>query len=373
MRVIVTGGGTGGHIYPALAIADKIMEKEPDSEILYMGGEKGLEKEVVADSRYPFASVPAKSSSPAPGKIRRTAENLGAGIVTAGGILKALRQINRFKPDCVIGTGGYASAPCMFAAVLKGLPTYIHEQNAYPGVVNRNLAGSVNRIFLGFKDAEKVLNRKDKTVFTGNPVRSVFSNTDKNLARGFLKIPEDDFVVFAFGGSQGAGKINETGYELFKKINGKKGYTLLFGTGKVHYEEIVKRIRDEKIDICENVRILPYINEMPQYIGASDLVIARAGAISTAEICVAGKPSILIPSPIAKDDHQYYNAKAIADAGGAMVIRDSEADPVELAEKIMKGDFAEDDLKEMGEAAKKCTPADAAEKIYLEIKKDACI
>ena len=204
MRAIVTGGGSGGHIYPAVAIADKIKEKEPDSEILYVGNSIGLEKDIIPGTGYPMELVSAKWLD-----RRNIFKIFDTGFSTLKGIHQAYRIMKRFKPDVVIGTGGFVCVPVMYAGHKFGARCYLHEQNAFPGVANKALEKFARKVFLGFPEAGKYFREPEKHVSVGNPVRKRFYDIETKTAREKLDIPEDDFVVFSFGGSQGAEKINE--------------------------------------------------------------------------------------------------------------------------------------------------------------------
>lgn len=365
MRVIVTGGGSGGHIYPAIAIADKIKEKEPDAEILYMGNDLGLEKDIVPGTGYPLELVTARWLD------RKSVIELAlTGMVTARGVLQALKIMRKFKPDVVIGTGGFVCVPVVFAGHLYGAKCYLHEQNAYPGVANRVLEKFVDKVFLGFPDAAEFFKEPKKHVDAGNPVRERFYNVDKAAARERLGIPKDDFVIFSFGGSQGAEKINEVGFDLMEVVNGHKGVTYIFGTGSQYYDEILDKAKDKDIEIQPNIMVKSYINDIQYYLGAADLIISRAGALSVAESTVCGRALLLIPSPNVTGNHQYYNAKSVADHGGAILLEEKDLTSQKLIAEVMRLWNQPELLEEMGRASKGCAPLDACELIYTEIKKD---
>lgn len=366
MRVIVSGGGTGGHIYPAIAIADKIKEKDPKSEVLYVGNEIGLEKDLVPDTGYPLEMVTARWLD------RKSVVELAlTGMVTAKGVLQALKIMRRFKPDVVIGTGGFVCVPVVFAGHLYGAKCYLHEQNAYPGVANRVLEKFVDKVFLGFPAAAEYFKEPRKHIHAGNPVRERFYNVDKNAARERLGIPKDDFVIFSFGGSQGAEKINEVGFDLMEAVNGHKDVTYIFGTGSQYYDEILDKAKKKDIEIQSNIMIKSYVNDIQYYLGASDLVVSRAGALSVAESTVCGKALLLIPSPNVTGNHQYYNAKAVADQGGAIILEEKDLTSETFIAEVMKLKNRPELLEEMGKASKGCAPLDACEMIYTEIKKNA--
>ena len=365
MRVIVTGGGSGGHIYPAIAIADKIKEKEPDAEILYMGNDLGLEKDIVPGTGYPLELVTARWLD------RKSVLELAlTGMVTAKGVLQALKIMRKFKPDVVIGTGGFVCVPVVFAGHLYGAKCYLHEQNAYPGVANRVLEKFVDKVFLGFPDAAEFFKEPKKHINAGNPVRERFYNVDKVEARDRLGIPKDDFVIFSFGGSQGAEKINDVGFDLMEAVNGHKDVTYIFGTGSQYYDEILDKAKEKNIEIQPNIMVKSYINDIQYYLGAADLIISRAGALSVAESTVCGRALLLIPSPNVTGNHQYYNAKSVADHGGAILLEEKDLTSEKLIEEVMRLKNQPQLLEEMGKASKACAPLDACEMIYAEIKRN---
>ncbi len=365
MRVIVTGGGSGGHIYPAIAIADKIKEKEPDSSILYVGNSIGLEKDIIPGTGYPMELVSAKWLD-----RRNLFKIFDTGLSTLRGIGQSYRIMKKFKPDVVIGTGGFVCVPVMYAGHKYGARCYLHEQNAFPGVANKALEKFAQKVFLGFPEAGRYFHEPEKHVVTGNPVRKRFYDVDPAAAREKLGIPAGDFVVFSFGGSQGAEKINEVGFALMEAVNGHPGITFIFGTGDQYYEEILDKAKKKGIDVQPNVRIRSYINDMQNYLGAADLIISRAGALSVAETTVCGKASILIPSPNVTGNHQYFNAKSVADRGGAILIEEKDLTAEALISQVMKLRNNPQLLREMSRASRECAPLAATEQIYTEIKRD---
>lgn len=362
MRVIVTGGGTGGHIYPAIAIADKFKEMNPETEILYVGNDEGIEKDIVPRSGYELALVDARWLDKSNlWQLART------GVRVVKGTLEARRVIRKFKPDVVVGTGGYVCFPVIIAARMYGAAAFLHEQNAYPGLANRSLEKYVERIFLGFKDAEKYFKEPSKTVYAGNPVRKSFFTLDRKQARKKLGFAEDDFIVFSFGGSLGAEKINDVAFELMQVLNGHEKTMMIFGTGKWYYNDVLKLAEEKKIEIKNNILIKDYIEDMENYLAASDVVISRAGALSVAETTVCGKASILIPSPNVTGNHQYYNAKAVSDRGGAVLLEEKELTPQRLIEEVMKLKNNPELLDKMSKASRACAPDEALDIIYNTI------
>ena len=365
MRLVVTGGGSGGHVYPALAIADKFKEMDPEGEILYIGYMNGFEKNAVPKAGYKLEEIDTRWVSRSNAKeIFSTAYHVGNGIIQSRRILK------RFKPDLIIGTGGYVCFPVIFAGHRLGIPCYIHEQNAFPGLANRRLERYVRKIYLGFKEGGEYFNSKDKLVVTGNPVRSSFFKADKAEARKKLGYSEDDFVVFSFGGSLGAGPINKLAMGLVEEMNGKEGQQLVFGTGRRFFDDVMAELDSKGIELKENVRIRNYIDDMDTVIAASDLIISRAGALSVAEILVSGRASVLIPSPNVTGNHQYFNAKAVADEGGAILIEEKDIDVDKFIGLIRELRNDPERLKEMGRKAHELAAGSAADIIYEETVKD---
>ncbi len=384
MRVIFGCGGTGGHLYPALAIAEIIKRKEPDSEILFIGSKKGIEAEVVPHEGYNFKSIPTQGMQVRETKLQKLVLSANVGLSNLAGITKSASIIRKFKPDAIIGTGGYVCFPILMAGEMAGVPCYIHEQNAVPGRANKALAKKAKKLFVGFRGTEDSFGYPEKTIFTGNPVRQDFLNLDKEESRRRLNIPDDDFVIFAFGGSLGALTINKIAIDYLERSKGKEGRTLLFGTGRRFFDDCVEELGDkELIDKSKYMiedesglqayndgmtRVYGYINNMKDFISASDLMICRAGALSLAEIMAAGKPGIIVPIPNSVGNHQFFNAKAISDAGGAFLVEESKLDLDDINDKIEYLARNKSALEKMGEACRSVASIDAAERIYEEIK-----
>ena len=365
MRLVVTGGGSGGHVYPALAIADKFKEMDPEGEILYIGYMNGFEKNAVPKAGYRLEEIDTRWVSRSNVKeIFSTAYHVGNGVLQSRKILK------KFKPDLIIGTGGYVCFPVIFSGSKLGIPCYIHEQNAFPGLANRKLEKYVRKIYLGFKEGGEYFNSRDKLVVTGNPVRSSFFKADKAEARKKLGYDENDFVVFSFGGSLGAEPINRLAMGLVEEMNGVDGQKLVFGTGRRFYDDVMAELSSRGIVPEENVRIRNYIDDMDSVIAASDLIISRAGALSVAEILVSGRPSVLIPSPNVTGNHQYFNAKAVSDEGGAILIEEKDIDVEKFKEVVRDLKNDPEKLKNMGHKAHELAARSAADIIYEETVKD---
>ncbi len=365
MRIAVTGGGSGGHVYPALAIADKFREKDPDGEVLYIGYKNGFEKTAVPKAGYRLEEIDSRWVNRSNAK-----EIILTGYHVGNGIVQSMKILKKFRPDAVIGTGGYVCFPVIFAAHRLGIPCYIHEQNAFPGLANRRLEKYVRRIFLGFEEGGKYFSDKEKLTVTGNPVRSSFFNADKEKSREKLGYDKNDFLVFSFGGSLGAEAINRLGMSLVEEMNGKEGQKLVFGTGRRFYTDVIGELASRGIRPEGNIRISDYIDDMDDVIAASDLIISRAGALSVAEILVTGRASVLIPSPNVTGNHQYFNAKAVADKGGAILIEEKDIDEGSFKDTVKK--LAEDPekLERMGRMAHELAARSASDVIYGEIVRD---
>ena len=364
MRVIVTGGITGGHIYPALAIADQFKQFDSDAEFLYLGSDEGMERYIVPRYGYELKYIDSRwFDRSSPFKLAKTL------FKNERGKRQAISVMKQFKPDFVMSTGSFVSVPVVLAAKSLKIPVYIHEQNAYPGVANKLLSKYARRVFLGFEAARKYF-PSEKVVYTGNPVRSEFGEQNRECARDELGIPQNDFVVLIFGGSLGAETINDIGLEIVNKYGNDDNVTILFGTGKDYFEHVKNRLNAGGKEAPTNVRVMPYISEMAKMLSASNVIICRSGALSTAEVTMAGRAAVFVPSPNVTGDHQYYNAKAVADNGGAVLI--TENGDVELrvlnALKALSTDATL--LEDMEEGSLKSAPIDAAKIICEEIISD---
>ena len=362
MRVLMTGGGTGGHIYPAIAIADKIRKEHHDAEIIFVGTERGHEKSIVPKSGYDIKFI----------KIRGfNRKNIFKNIKVLLELVKASQDakniIKKFKPDMVIGTGGYVCGPVVRAAHKLGVKTYIHEQNAFPGLTNKLLEKYVDKIFIGFEEAEKNFKYKEKIVLSGNPVRSGFGHKEKKECREKLGVSEKDFVILAFGGSGGADVLNNEIINVIKTLYADPNVSIFFGTGRVYYKRVISELEAQGIRLSDKIKILEYIDNMEDYLGAADLVISRAGALTIAEITICGKASILIPSPNVTGNHQYFNAKAISETGGAILVQEKNLDENSVIKAIEMLKSDRNRMEKMEIASKNCAHETATEIIYKTI------
>ena len=367
MKVLLAGGGTAGHINPALAIAGYIRKKRPETEFLFIGNRDGMEQRLVPQAGFDIKSITIsgfkRSFSP-----KNMVENVKTVTRTFTSSHEAKKIISEFKPDICIGTGGYVSGPVIRTASKMGIPCIIHEQNAYPGVTNKMLAKSVNKVMLAVPDAKKYFEKADFVV-TGNPVRGDILTADKEESRAELKL-DGRPMILSFGGSLGARKINEAVADIVAR-SGKDGrYQHIHAYGKYGdwFPDLVKE-KGTDISQCNNLDIRPYIDNMPTCMAAADLVICRAGAITLSEIQAMGKPAILIPSPNVAENHQYHNAMALVNAGAAEIIEESELSGETLMKTVDKMLLDPEKLKTISENSRKMAITDANERIYSVVKK----
>ncbi len=360
MRVLITGGGTGGHINPALAIAQKVRLQDSSNEILYVGTKNGMESELVPKEGFDFKYVEAKY-------LRRkiSLENIKTLFVSAKGVMQATKIINEFKPDIVVGTGGYVCGPVVLAAYLKKVPTMIHEQNVFPGITNKLLARVVDVIGISFQEAEKYFpeQARKKIVFVGNPVRKDILTADRKKSREKFSINSNDIYIYSFGGSGGQISLNEAIIDVIKKYNGKNGIKLLHITGKKLYDGFMKQL-DDQVKIEKNIEVRNYMYDAATALSASDIVIGSAGAITIAEITAVGVPSILIPKTYTAENHQVYNARALEKEGAAKVILERDLNGKELITAIKEIIENKNMLKTMSLNSKRMGSTDVENKIY---------
>lgn len=359
MKVIMAAGGTGGHIYPAIAIANELKSRY-NAEIIFIGQKNRLEATLVPKAGYKIEFIRS-------GVFYRNnpIKNIRSVFRLTKAILRSKKIIREFKPDIVIGTGGYISAPTVMAAQQLGIKTAIHEQNAFLGVATRLVAKKADILFLSFDKNANSANAK-KIIVSGNPVRSEFLKGDKEEARKSLKIDARP-LLYISGGSQGAGKINYSVIDFLEKEENRSLYNVIMSTGNQYYDEIIAEIKERGIDLPENIKIIPYADNVPEIMTAADVAITRSGAITLAEIAVKGLPSILVPSPNVTDDHQYFNAKAYEDAGAAVLIREESFSAAKLEEILLYVFGKQNTLSAMSRAAQSVAKPEALDTIINEI------
>lgn len=362
MKVILTGGGTGGHIYPAIAIADKIKQKNPDAEILFVGTKKGMERELVPKNNYNIRFITVSGFH-----RKKILKNISTVRDLIKGNYQAKKIIEEFKPDIVIGTGGYVCGPVVRAAYKKGVRTFIHEQNAFPGVTNRLLERYVEKVFISFPDSAAYFKHSEKLIVTGNPIRKTFSVNNNCNYRKKLYINSSDFVILCFGGSRGAGEINSVMTEVAQTLYSIPGIKLIFITGKQYFQKINNCFEEKGISHSDNTIILPYADNIHEYLFASDLVISRSGALTVSEITACGRPSILIPSPNVTGNHQFFNAKVVADRGGAIIIEERDLTEEKLTGTILRLMNNREIINDMARFSQSIGRIDGADVIYNQL------
>ena len=367
MRVIIAAAGTGGHINPGLAIANKIKKEEPNSEIIFIGTSRGLENDLVPRAGYKLKTIEAHGLSKS-----ISISNIKNMVKTAKGFKQAEKIIKEFKPDVVIGMGGYICGAVITAAHKLKIPTILHESNAYPGLAIKLLSKKVDTILVGFEDAKKRLPKAKKIVVTGTPIKATsvqLTNDQKQKIKEELKFKNDLPIVLIFGGSQGAKVINRTLTDVIIHKN-NKNYQIIWAAGPGQYDGIKQELEDNNIDInnIKNVRIVPYIYNMDEIMQTADLIVARSGAMTLAEIAIAGKPAIFIPLPSKSANRQEDNARVFERAGAAKVILNSDLNEEKLTSIIKDIISNKDNLNDMGNKAKKMAFYNVEDKIYDEIQ-----
>ncbi len=322
MRILITGGGTGGHVYPGIAIAENFLGDGEKNEILFVGTDDGLESKIVPQHGYEIEFIKAR------GIDRRNLINNKKFLKEYfEGKKRALEILKSFAPDVVIGTGGYVSGAVIDAATKLKIPVYIQEQNVFPGLANKVLSRKAKKIFLGFKGATEHFNPKKKVVVSGNPITTKFENLDKAECRKKIGLKKDTFVITIFGGSLGAGRINEYALKLIEEYHAKAEIEIVLITGLNYLEKTkaeVERIIEKSGGNNDNIHIFDYVYDMENYMESADLVIGRSGALTVSELLFLGKPSIFIPSPNVTKNHQFFNAEEAAEKGPAIVIEEKD-------------------------------------------------
>ncbi len=363
MKVLFAGGGTGGHINPAVAAADYIKSIDENFEALFIGTERGLEKTLVPKAGYNIEYIDICGFN---------RKQLYKNIAVFRKLIKANKRaeeiIREFKPDAVLCTGGYVSGPVAIAAKKCGVRAVIHEQNVYPGLTVKGSEKYVDYVAVSFDETINHMRHKKKCVVTGNPVREAILNADGVKARETLHIPQAKPLALIFGGSLGAGRINDAVFEMLAKIIKEKKFSLIFATGDRNYDEFCARMKKNNIAPDEDVRILPYIDNMAEVMSAADLVVSRAGAITVSEIAALGKASVLIPSPNVVRHHQEQNARELEKNNAAAVITEENLSGETLYNKIVELTADDKRRKKMSDNVKKFAKRDALEKIYKLLK-----
>ncbi len=368
MKVLIAAAGTAGHINPAISIANIIKEREKDSKILFLGTTRGLENDLVPRAGYDLKTINAYGLSK---KI--SVENFRRIRKTVKGIFEAKKIIEDYKPDIVIGTGGYICGAAVIAAKSCKVPVLLHESNAFPGKAVKMAARRCNTILVSFKEATNKIHFCKNVVFTGTPIKIKkrnYSNTEKSSIIKSIGLSDTKPIVLVFGGSQGAQKINETICEIIEESM-NENYQIVWASGPKQFDNIKNRLARKNINInnIKNCKIFPYIYNMEEIENVSDLIVSRSGAMTITEIANLSKPSILIPLPNVSNDHQMYNAKVLEKVGAAVIIKNNELNSEVLNNSIKQIVLDNKKSQQMGKNAYTIANENVEEKIYDEIKK----
>ncbi|MBR4050158.1 MAG: undecaprenyldiphospho-muramoylpentapeptide beta-N-acetylglucosaminyltransferase [Clostridia bacterium] len=368
-KIIFAAGGTGGHINPALAVAGEVRRQYPDAKILFIGTAEKMEARLVPAAGYDFKTIQISGFN----RVLNL-NGIKQNIKTLSHLLKSSSQakkiIREFAPDVVIGFGGYVSGPVVRAAAKLGIPTAIHEQNAFPGVTNKTLAKMVDAVMLTAEQAAQYMQPKNPVIVTGLPVRGELLEADRDISRAELGLDEKPLIL-SMGGSLGAKAINEAMLEVISNRWQANNCTFMHATGK-DCKDFPERLAEKGADLnTKNIIVRDYINDMHRCLAAADLVICRAGASSLSEFQALGKPSILIPYPFATENHQFHNAKALADKGAAIVIEEKDLTSAKLMQQIDTLLESPGKLDSMGRAAKSMAVTDAQARIVEVLGKIA--
>jgi UDP-N-acetylglucosamine--N-acetylmuramyl-(pentapeptide) pyrophosphoryl-undecaprenol N-acetylglucosamine transferase len=363
MKIIFATGGTAGHINPALAVASYIRDIQENVEILFIGTADHMESRLVPGAGFDFKTIEISGfkRSFSPKAISHNVKTVFRMIKSSN---ESKKIISEFKPDVVVGFGGYVSGPVLQTAVKMGIPTCIHEQNAFPGITNKTLAKQVDRVMLTVEDAKKHLEPKNEVTVTGLPVRGELLNADRDLARAQLGIPDDKYLVLSFGGSLGAKPLNEAMFDILVNSAESGKYCHIHSVGTNGGEFLEKFEQQGFVNGNKGtVEVRQYIDNMDVCMAAADLVIGRAGASSLSEIEAMGKASILIPSPYVAENHQYHNAMALVDRKAGYIIEEKDLTSQALSDKIDELLSNPSTLKEVEQNARNMAILDSRERI----------
>ncbi|WP_410768047.1 undecaprenyldiphospho-muramoylpentapeptide beta-N-acetylglucosaminyltransferase [Fontibacillus sp. BL9] len=364
MRVVLSGGGTGGHIYPALAVASRCAEEFPGAEFLYVGGQRGLESSLVPKSGIPFKAIDITGF-----RRKLSFENMKTVMRFLKGVRSSKQMLREFKPDVVIGTGGYVCGPVVYAAAKLGIPSIIHEQNAVPGLTNRFLSKYVSTVAVSFEGSEAAFAGAKNILYTGNPRATTVFEADKNKGFESLGLPKSSSIVLVVGGSRGAKAINEAMVGMAPYLQELDQLSFVYVTGDNYYTPTLEAITANLGGIPENLQVLPYVHNMPEVLAATSLIINRAGASFLAEMTSLGIPSILIPSPNVTNNHQEKNARTMEQAGAAQVILEPDLSGNVLFKTVKEIMQNKTRHNSMSESSKRLGKPDSAHLIVQEMRR----
>lgn len=356
-RILIGGGGTGGHVFPAIAIADALKENNPGMEFLFVGASGKLEMEKVPEAGYSIEGLPVAGF-----QRRLTLKNITFFYKLFISMIRSRRIIRTYNPDLAVGVGGYASGPILKAAARKGIPTLIQEQNSYAGVTNRLLARSARTICVAYENMERYF-PADRIVITGNPVRQYLLNLQEKPEEAFneFEIEKGKKICLVVGGSLGARTLNHSFMEGLDKLN-RENLVVLWQCGKYYQEDVEEKVRASAL---KNIRVMPFISRMDLAYGMADIIVSRAGAITISELCIVGKPVILVPSPNVAEDHQTHNAESLVSRNAALMVRDADAREL-LLDRMLGLMENMDEQEKLSKNIKQLGIVDASQRIAAE-------
>lgn len=354
MRILIAGGGSGGHVNPALAMANNLRNKYPKAQFLFVGSSRGLENDLVPKEGYKISHIPVRGFS-----RKKGVSKIWPYLVLVAGMIKSLFIFLKFRPDMAFGTGGFASGPVLFWTTFFKVPTLLHEQNVLPGITNTMLSSKANITAVSFSESIEYLKKAKRIEVTGNPIRLKILNADRIESRTKLALKESEKLVIIMGGSQGAKPINDAVVEMLESIYKEGDFRLIFAPGKRHYVQVNSTLSRK----FKSVEIPSYIYDADVVYSAADLIINRAGASTISEITVLGIPSILVPSPYVAENHQEKNARALEANGGCVVLKEDELSGKSLYDNIISIIRDEERLASMRKALISVGIRDASEKL----------
>jgi UDP-N-acetylglucosamine--N-acetylmuramyl-(pentapeptide) pyrophosphoryl-undecaprenol N-acetylglucosamine transferase len=363
VKIVLTGGGTGGHIYPALAIGRYCQQQEPNTELLYIGSDTGLERDIVPKAGVAFEAIRVSGF-----RRKVSLSNLQTVWHFVRAVSRSKKLLRRFKPDVVIGTGGYVCGPVMYAAAQLNIPTMIHEQNVLPGLTNRFLSRYADVAAVSFPGGEKYFTKSPKVVYTGNPRASEVIHANPVAARERLGIKNDVPIVVFVGGSRGARALTELMIAMAPLWQVEETFQVVYVTGAPYYETTVTKIQKHMDKLKGKLIVVPYVDQFPDLLAASSLVVCRSGASSIAELTAFGIPSIQVPSPNVTNNHQEANARRLVEAGAAEMVLERDLHAINLSMRIRKLMGVSPELLKMRESAKAIGKPDSAQVIYELIR-----
>ena len=358
-RILIGGGGTGGHVFPAIAIADALKEMDPDMEFLFVGALGKLEMEKVPEAGYSIEGLPVAGF-----QRRLTLKNITFFYKLMVSMIRSRKIVRSFTPDLAVGVGGYASGPILKAAARKGIPLLIQEQNSYAGMTNRLLARSASTICVAYEKMDRYF-PAEKIVLTGNPVRKYLLNLGARTEEAYREFSiEKDKKVCLVVGSLGARTLNRSFMGGLEKLD-REDLVVLWQCGRYYHKEVEERVRASAL---KNIRVLPFISRMDLAYEAADLIVSRAGANTISELCVVGKPVILVPSPNVSEDHQTHNAESLVSNGAAMLVKDTEAGE-QLVDRMLALLEDRDEKEKLSKNIRQLGIFDASQRIAAEVQK----